>query len=486
MENGVLDQRGAFAKRLGCESHGVFGAPGEHALSMHTYYRAALAPPQILMYTSQGNLYYTNDPLADTVVWNLITGGLSTTKPFSYETFNSLVYMGNGVNDFCKWDGANITLFPTAPKGAFLKLWKDTMFVSGNDATPDRVYESAAGNAESWPVSGWIDIGRGDGDRVTALATDGQNLIVFKRDRHWTIYDPVQLFNRVVDFEKGCESHFSVVEFESEIFFLSRRGICRFFGDSPSQIISTKVDPLFDHEVINFDALHTVTTYTVGNQVGWAIPEVDHNEPTFQLEYYPRLTAVDPSGGRGSGPFVFHRMPCGVFTHYRWGTADHLFGGKSGNNRFLELFSPDTGTDDGAPFVAMLETGAIDIGQPTRSKYIRRFRFYGRGQVQVSILRNLSEKTYKAFTLRMGQVGDLWDAVNERWNEGTWGPDELLKEVIVNPDAYGRYFQLRFIDAMDTVGRKQLDLGSKEYFLVAGGWALHQYTIDADLLGVRD
>jgi hypothetical protein len=484
MENGVLDQRGAFGKRLGCAFRGAFGVAGEQALSLYTFYRGYSAP-QILLQTNLGKLYYTADTTANPIVWTEIASGLSMTKAFSYETFNQAVYMGNGVDDFRKWDGGTMTTFPSAPKAAFLRLWKDTMFMAGTTNPVDRVYESDPGNAENWPVAGWIDIGRGDGDVITALGTDGTNLIVFKRNRHWTIYDPVTLANRIVDFEKGCESHYSVVEFESEIFFLSRRGVCRFFGDSPSQIISTKIDPLFDPAVVNLDALATVTAYTVGNQVGWAIPEVGNSQPTVQIEYYPRLTAVDSSGNRGSGPFVFHRMPCGVFARVRVGTDDRLYGAKLGSNRFLELFAVD-GHDDGVSYAAILETGAMDMEQPTLSKYIRRFRFYGRGQVQVTLKRNLLSGSYKSFILQLGSIEDLWDAVNDRWGEGVWGPDEIMKEVIVNPDAYGRYFQLRFVDAMTSVGRKQLNVGSKEYILVAGGWALHQYTVDADLLGVRD
>ena len=484
MENGVLDQRGAFGKRLGCDFRGTFGASGERAMTLYTYYRG-IQPPQILMQTNAGKLYYTADTTANPIVWTQIATGLSTTRSFSYETFNSSVYMGNGVDDFRKWDGAVLTPFPTAPKAAYLRLWKDTLFMAGSDSLPDRVYESAAGNAESWPVAGWIDIGRGDGDVLTALATDGQNLIVFKRNRHWTIYDPVTLANRVADFEKGCESHESVIEFEGEIFFLSRRGICRYFGDSPASIISSKLDPLFDPTVINLATLGKITSYTVGNQVGWAIPEVGANMPTIQLEYYPRLTAVSPQGVRGSGPFVFHRMPVAVFARVRVGTSDRLYGAKLGTNRFMELFS-GVGLDDGSPYVSILESGAFDMGQPTRTKYIRRFRFYGRGTVQVTIKRQLLSGSYKSFVLQMGSLADIWDAVNDKWNTGVWGPDEVIKEVVVNPDAYGRYFQLRFVDAMTAVGRKQLNVGSKEYILMAGGWALHQYTVDADLLGVRD
>src|SRR5207344_1111650 len=114
--------------------------------------------------------------------------------------------------------------------------------------------------------------GKGDGDMMTALGSDGTYLIVFKRNRAMTIYDPTTLYNRIVDPEKGCESHFSVVNFESNIYYLSRRGICRYLGDSPSQIISGKLDPLFDPSILNIGALNRVTSYSIHNRVGWALP----------------------------------------------------------------------------------------------------------------------------------------------------------------------------------------------------------------------
>src|SRR4030095_8065104 len=136
MENGVLDQRGAFGKRLGCDYRGTFGGSTERCMSLYTFYRSNISAPQMLMQTNAGKLYYTADTTANPIVWTEVASGLSTTRVFSYETFNSAVYMGNGVDDFRKWNGATVTSFPTAPKGAYLRLWKDTLFISGSDSSP--------------------------------------------------------------------------------------------------------------------------------------------------------------------------------------------------------------------------------------------------------------------------------------------------------------------------------------------------------------
>jgi hypothetical protein len=85
----------------------------------------------------------------------------------------------------------------------------------------------------------------------------------------------------------------------------------------------------------------------------------------------------------------------------------------------------------------------------------------------------------------MSSTTDLW-SVADTWGAGNWGPDSLLKEDLVNPDAYGRYFQLRFSDTQTGVGRKILKVGSREYALESGEWAIFLVTLDGTVLGVRD
>jgi hypothetical protein len=483
LENVVLEERGGVSKRSGCLSMGTFGVGADRVLSMYTFYRAA-STPQILIHTTAGKLYYTTDPTANPIVWTQIATGLSTTQPFSYETFNSKCYFSNGVDNYAAWDGTTYTTFASAPKGKFLRLYKDAMWVSGIPGTPDRVYSSDPGNAESFGVSSWVDIAKGDGDQVTALGSDGLFLIVFKRNRHMQIYDPTTFANRVVDFEKGCESHFSIIQFESDTYFLSRRGICKYLGDSPARYVSYKLDPIFDDAVINLNALNTVTSYLVGTRIGWAIPEVGSSVPTFQLEYYPRL--VDKSGdAEGVGPFAFQRMPAQSFAGYRSGAIDRLFAAHNSSNKILRTFAPGQGTDDGATFQGVVETGAYDFGSPDRTKYLRRMRFLGRGKLQVQVKRNFLSAIYKTYPVDMTATTDTW-SLSDFWGSGTWGPDSVIKMKLVNTDMYGRHFALRFIDAETSTGTRPLAVGSVDYAVPAGEWAIYGLLLDGTLLGVRD
>ena len=482
-ENGILDERGGWAKRLGCWSNGVFGVGADRAISMYTFYRGSATVPQVLMHTSAGNLYYTTDPTANPVVWTLITGGLSGVAPMSFETFNGKCYFSNGVDNYASWTGAAYTTFPSAPKGKFLRLWKDTMWVSGVTGLDDRVYSSNAGDAETFGVAAWVDIAKGDGDAVNALGSDGLVLIVAKRNRGMTIYDPVTYANRVVDFEKGCESHFSMIQFEGDIYYLSRRGICRFDQSGPARIVSAKIDPLFDPAILNLNALNKAWAYTYNNTVGWALPEVGSAIPTLQIEYYPRLGPISQFGTIGIGPWAFQRMIAGIFTRYRSGAIEYLFGAHSTSNKFLQMFAP-IGTDDGAAFTAIMETGAYDFGAPTRTKYIRRMRILGRGLVTLQIRRNFKSAIYKTFSADMASTANTWGTGN--WGTGTWGPDSIFKEAEINPDAYGRYFQLRFTDSSTDTSRKLVEVGSREYALTAGEWGVYMVTLEGDLMGVRD
>jgi hypothetical protein len=475
-ENILLDERGGAAKRLGGVSLGTFGSAADRVLSMYTFYRPNQIP-QMLMHTSAGILYYTADATTNPIIWVQITTGLSTTQPLSYETFVSKVWMCDGVSNYASWDGSAYVTYPSAPKGKYLRLWKDTMWVSGIAGSPDRVYSSNPGDPTTYGVSSWVDIAKGDGDLITALATDEIFLIPFKRNRSFVIYDPVVFSNRIADHEKGCESHASCIHFENNLYFLTRRGICQWHGDAPAVILSSKLDPLFQPSILNLSALYVSNAYTIGNRVGWNIPEVGFIRPTMQIEYYPRLAQKG-----GPGPFVFHRVPGVYASLYRSGGVELLIIGHATANKCLR---PEGGLDDGTPFQALAETGAFDLGDRKRNKYIRRLRFLGRGRFQVQLVRNFGAGAYASYTVDLTAAADIW-SLGDLWGVGTWGPDSYIKEALVNTDAYCRYMAFRFIDAETTTGTNPIPVGSREYALTAGEWGIFGVLVDGVILGVRE
>jgi hypothetical protein len=214
------------------------------------------------------------------------------------------------------------------------------------------------------------------------------------------------------------------------------------------------------------------------------LPEIGSVRPTIQLEYYPRLVGRGRGDSGPHGPFVIHRMPVSAFTRVRYGTSERLFGSHNNANKLLHCFG-GVGTDDGIAFTAIMETGPIDFGAPTRTKYIRRIRILGRGVPVLQIKRNFEAGIYRSFALDMDSEEDMW-LLAEEWGEGTWGPEAVFAEDRIHPDAYGRFFQIRVTDSSSDTGRTLLPVGSQEYALVAGDWGIYGLYFDATMLGVRD
>jgi len=482
-ENGIFDERGGFTKRAGCQSMGTVGASGDRIISTYVFYRGADVAPHFMIHTNAGKVYYTTDPTATTVTWTQIATGLSISQPMAWETFNSKVYFVEGTT-YSIWDGTTYSTNASAPKARYIRLYKDTMWAAGVTGLSDRVYSSSPGDAETWPVANWVDLRKGDGDAIRGLASDGVYLIVGKRATGILIYDPALFYNRVYDYEKGFESHWSVIQHEADIFYLTRRGVARWQGDAPADLISYKVDPVFDPHIINYNQLQYAWAYTYGQVVSWCICEVGSAFPTLQINYYPRLAELTALGVRGLGPWSFDRVPIACASLYRYQDKVRLYGGSTLANKFYWVFADNVGQDDGNTFTATLETAAFDFGAPLLTKYIRRMRLLGRGAMTVQIRRNFQAAVKWTHIADLSQQPDLWNSAN--WNADTWGPDANVKEITLNPDVYGRFISVVISDNDPDAGTRDVPVGSQDYSLPSGQWSLLGVILDGQLLGVRD
>jgi len=487
-ENVVYDNAGGVAKRRGCRSQGTFGAVADRVLSCYTFYRPG-SNPQVLIHTSAGAVLYTNDVTANPITWaTVVASGLSTTRPAAFETMNSNCYFAEGTL-LGQWTGTTYTQISAAPANIyFLRSWKDTMWAT-TTASNDRVYSSAAGDPTTWPAANWVDILHGDGDQVTALATDGLFLIVAKRRRVQVIYDPATFANRTADMEKGAESHFGFQHLEDRLYYLSRLGICEWEGDTSARLISYKIDPLFTPLILNIGALANVMSYNINGRCGWLLPEVNSSVPTLLIEYYPRLGPIyQISGNIGPGPWTMHRLPAMSFTVVRQGSTDGVYGGHVSANKFMWFFSPD-GTDDGTAFNSTLEAAAINFGNPVLWKYFRRVTVVGRGKFTLQFKRNYTSGIYRSKAVVLGAAAtNVWGnggVLDPKWNTGTWGPDSDIKRLQLGTDLYAVALSICVTDSETTTGTQIFPLGSKDAYLSLGAWALFQVAFDGNLLGLR-
>lgn len=481
-ENVVYDNAGGIAKRKGSRNQGTFGAGGDRVLSCYTFYRPN-QNPQVLIHTSAGAMLYTNDVTATPIVWGSITTGLSTTQPASFETENSKCYFAE-TTVLGQWDGTTYNTIGSAPAGiCYLRVWKDTMWAAGL-SNPDRLYSAAAGDPTTWPALNFVDIMHGDGDKLTCIASDGLFLICFKQHRTQVVSDPALFTNHTADFEKGCESHFSVVHMEDKMYYLSRLGVCWWQGDASSRLISYKIDPLFTPDLLNLANMSLAYAYQLSDRCAWAVPEIGQSMNTLVIEYYPRLGPIyQISGNIGPGPWTFHRVPLTTFTTVRQGATEAVYGGHGTANKFMWLFSPD-GTDDGATFQSLAISASFNFGSPVYWKYFRRVTVVGRGKFNLQFKRNYGTGVYATYVVDLRSSSLIWNSGN--WNVGPWGPDSNLKRKLQSVDLHAVALAIQISDSEVNTGEQLIQVGSLGQEVTAGEWAVMEMSFDGFLLGIRE
>jgi hypothetical protein len=364
-------------------------------LSAHLFQRDSGAT-QLIVHLDDGSLRYSTDFLSTgtTASWTTIVTAMSTSAPYSFATFLNKVWMGNGTNDLRSWDGAATAIFASAPKGRFMALWRDTLWMSGEAANPHRVYQSAAGDPTVWPALNFVDIEKGVGIGVAAIFAVESALIIWKLGKTHIIFDPVEYTNRVIDNSKGCVSHFSVVAHNGLVYFVSHLGVCRFLGDGPSQLISEKIRPIFDDLYVFGSALATpiqavaeeasIWGYSFENYVGWYIPG---NSISQYIKYFPNLpdqpwvfgSPMDLTTLTGRACLISVRDPANV--EYLFKIAN--VGGSNAAVLFREY-----GDTLSATVACEWRSGWFDFDQPMVEKYISLMEILHRGTIAVTINRD--------------------------------------------------------------------------------------------------
>jgi hypothetical protein len=480
--NVVLDDYGGVMKRPGSNSVQVLGSGTTRVISEFVWYRPSGAAFH-MVHLSDGSVWSSPDL---TTYTSRLTG-MATADPFCFcgavGTSPSLadkLYFSNNTNGMYVWDGAaaNPTLVSGGPAAKYLAWWKDALWAGNVASDRSKVYTSATGNADSWPAVSWVTLGRGDGDEITALWAEPNNLIVGKRRRIFTIINPTTFENRNVDPDKGVESHWSFITSDDGAYFLSRKGVARLQLQAPSEIVSRNIEPFFTQEVMNFSRLGAVWAYKHADAIGWSVPEAGSQAPSIQIEYYPGLPEK---------PFVFHRGPWRTFSTWRVGSVEKLLAGSTVANKVLEAFA-HVGTDDGVAFSGVAESAPINLRKADIIKYLSHVSVVGRGTLAISFKRNYEDVRYKRLMLDLGQLlVDPWN--NENWNDGIWGPRGTYSEDILHPDMYFENVVIELRDVQTGTGLDRVAIGDKLYLLGEsrrGFWAVHKVDLRCIEMGMVD
>lgn len=175
-----------------------------------------------------------------------LVSGLSTTARFDFATANDTLWIVNG-EVAKKWDGTTFAdMGGTPPLGKFIIFHKNRIFIAGSSANRSRLYYSDVGAPETWPALNFIDVGRGDGDAITGLATLNDRLVTTKDNSVWELAGDSGsnfVLRKTTD-EGGCTVKQGIALIKDTLAWLGKDGV-RLFDGVRSALGSEKIVTTF-------------------------------------------------------------------------------------------------------------------------------------------------------------------------------------------------------------------------------------------------
>ena len=234
------------------------------------------------------------------------------------------------------------------PAGAFSAWFHNFHFVAGVSSLPNRLYWSDLDDSDDFTngVTGSVDINPNDGDVITGLSVLGNELIIFKKNRIWSLtgfgtstFDVANVNERITGF--GTASHRSIVNVGNDLYFLTHvGGVPEFrslqrtrFGEIVSGgIISDHIRGTMDG--LNEGRLDQVTGIFDGRRAYWAYP-LSGSTTNNQMSVYDTVTKgwVRWTGANAS-----------IFAEIDFSSESQIYFGEAGNNSLVYRF--DTTTND--------------------------------------------------------------------------------------------------------------------------------------------
>ena len=250
---------------------------------------------QYLMYGTAGSIIKVKDN------GNLIQGNNSNrydSLNFEYQG-KKIVVITNGVDNVIYWDGTECKnllnrrivydeegnfdhyvdangnevtdeniITTLAPKGKFIELHYDRLWIAGDPDNPDRVYFSTNGvngaDINDWTIpladeeeinmhGGFIDVRSYDGSGIIGMKVVMNYVTIFKSHSAYKVYgssqenyEMVQIFS-----SEGAIGDKTICTGNNGLYFLNKDGIYYYDGTNTS-LISTKVNKIFEELNINY------------------------------------------------------------------------------------------------------------------------------------------------------------------------------------------------------------------------------------------
>jgi len=257
------------------------------------------------------------------------------------------------------------------PKGSFGIWFHNFLFVSGTDSNPDRLFWSDVENPDDFTtgITGSVDVNPNDSDFIIGLNTLKDELLIFKRDRIWsltgfgtTTFTLNDINENITGF--GAVSHRAIVNTGNDVLYMSHVG-----GDPEFRSVNrTRYGTIVEGGLISDDIR--------GSMRLLENTQLDQAEAEFNGEDV--LFAVPSSGTTqndlvfvydtvGKGWVKWTGLYVGVFTKMDFtGEVEIYFGESRADSKFYILDSSTN--DNGVAIDFYVETRRYGGNKPERNK----------------------------------------------------------------------------------------------------------------------
>ena len=387
--------------------------------------------------------------------FSVVTGGtdLGSVKEYSFVTWIDKCYISNGTapiqfttDGITKADltGTNI------PKGKFLIVYKDRLYVAGDPALPSAVYPS---NALDPTIFNSPDVltfycGHNDGDVITgmgilAVSTDTQGLrgqlAIFKNHSVYILDGDIQGGSlSQVSGSIGCVAYKTIINTSIGLIFFGENDVylLRLGGDI--QAIGTPIRSAIQDIPIAQRRLACAGYDAISGyyRLSFATPGSPYNN----IQYWLDIRQVDSL--KWVGPITYPNTNCFIPA---FSQEDSAMGAGSVLGDYLYLLNQEWYMHDDAEIESEILTKKYDFGLPYVDKILNWVNVVAQmnelSSSPISLFINVDDGIETStMTIQGVSAAGLWDEA--QWDQGIWG-GEFLKSYLLWADKrlFGKRFQ---------------------------------------------
>lgn len=350
-----------------------------------------------------GNEIYKHNK--DTGSFNSIYTG-STSDDFSFVNFqlalDEVTIMTNGKDDVLVYDGSSFRPLKylgkdsaesdkqengepnKAPKGKYITIHEERLWISGNEEEPNRYYYSEDLDVDNFSFEiigddihefgGFEDIPTWDGGVIIGMRALFDDVVIFKNKNVFRVFGTypgnfnlIQIFDTV----DGNILHRTIESIENTAIWTSTEGIHLFNGVN-AQLVSDKVKDYFVD--LNREQSHKAVAVIYKRKYILSIPVGDSTDNNLILEFDMNSGAFTTKTGIGADSFIE--------------IGDKLYF----TNKDGHIFEYGVGNDfDGKPINMIWQTGNNSYGEQHSRKILNRIYFRARGNGSMKIT-SISER----------------------------------------------------------------------------------------------